>query len=184
MAGSSDLNHTVFVQAYGRDLMEAQDWCRKYMRSGNVKDLTQAWDLYYHVFRRIAKQLPQVFSITITRPGRVSAAFSLLVNPRTRTGEEYSGYSVFCCMSDCVFESPWWLATICTFSQLTSLELQYVSPKLLMCRDLELAVPGTYDPNQPIIRIQSIAPSLQVITSKQRPRKLTIMGKTFRLGSL
>ena len=62
-------------------------------------------------------------------------------------------------------------------SQLTSLELQYVSPKLLMCRDLELAVPGTYDPNQPIIRIQSIAPSLQVITSKQRPRKLTIMGK-------
>lgn len=64
-------------------------------------------------------------------------------------------------------------------SQLTSLELQYVSPKLLMCRDLELAVPGTYDPNQPIIRIQSIAPSLQVITSKQRPRKLTIMGKTF-----
>jgi FKBP12-rapamycin complex-associated protein len=46
-----------------------------------------------------------------------------------------------------------------------------------MCRDLELAVPGTYDPNQPIIRIQSIAASLQVITSKQRPRKLTIMGK-------
>lgn len=46
-----------------------------------------------------------------------------------------------------------------------------------MCRDLELAVPGTYDPNQPIIRIQSIAPSLQVITSKQRPRKLTLMGK-------
>ncbi|KAI6073752.1 Serine/threonine-protein kinase mTOR isoform X2 [Aix galericulata] len=106
------------MMAYGRDLMEAQEWCRKYMKSGNVKDLTQAWDLYYHVFRRISKQLPQ----------------------------------------------------------LTSLELQYVSPKLLMCRDLELAVPGTYDPNQPIIRIQSIAPSLQVITSKQRPRKLTLMG--------
>lgn len=66
---------------------------------------------------------------------------------------------------------------ITDYSQLTSLELQYVSPKLLMCRDLELAVPGTYDPNQPIIRIQSIAPSLQVITSKQRPRKLTLMGK-------
>uniref|UniRef100_A0A674NNJ5 Serine/threonine-protein kinase TOR n=1 Tax=Takifugu rubripes TaxID=31033 RepID=A0A674NNJ5_TAKRU len=116
--GPQTLKETSFNQAYGRDLMEAQDWCRKYMRSGNVKDLTQAWDLYYHVFRRISKQLPQ----------------------------------------------------------LTSLELQYVSPKLLMCRDLELAVPGTYDPNQPIIRIQSIAASLQVITSKQRPRKLTIMG--------
>ncbi|CAM9121795.1 unnamed protein product, partial [Lampetra fluviatilis] len=33
---------------------------------------------------------------------------------------------------------------------MTSLELQYVSPKLLMCRDLELAVPGTYDPNQAV----------------------------------
>lgn len=54
------VSRLVFDQAYGRDLMEAQDWCRKYMRSGNVKDLTQAWDLYYHVFRRIAKQLPQV----------------------------------------------------------------------------------------------------------------------------
>lgn len=52
--------HPAFPQAYGRDLMEAQEWCRKYMKSGNVKDLTQAWDLYYHVFRRISKQLPQV----------------------------------------------------------------------------------------------------------------------------
>ena len=50
------------AQAYGRDLMEAQEWCRKYQRSGNVKDLTQAWDLYYHVFRRISKQLPQASS--------------------------------------------------------------------------------------------------------------------------
>lgn len=40
--------------------MEAQEWCKKYQRSGNVKDLTKAWDLYYHVFRRISKQLPQV----------------------------------------------------------------------------------------------------------------------------
>ena len=61
--------------------------------------------------------------------------------------------------------------------QLTSLELQYVSPKLLMCADLELAVPGTYDPNQSIIRIQKAKSSLQVITSKQRPRKLSIFGE-------
>lgn len=37
------------------------------MKSGNVKDLTQAWDLYYHVFRRISKQLPQVGSHGSTR---------------------------------------------------------------------------------------------------------------------
>lgn len=116
--GPQTLKETSFNQAYGRELSEAQEWCRKYQRSGNVKDLTQAWDLYYQVFRRVAKQLPQ----------------------------------------------------------LTSLELQYVSPKLLMCHDLELAVPGTYNPNQPIIRIARVECSLQVITSKQRPRKLSIKG--------
>ncbi|KAK3104575.1 hypothetical protein FSP39_005244 [Pinctada imbricata] len=116
--GPQTLKETSFNQAYGRDLMEAQDWCKKYQRSGNVKDLTQAWDLYYHVFRRISKQLPQ----------------------------------------------------------LTSLELQYVSPKLLRCQDLELAVPGTYEPNQPIVKIRRVQASLQVITSKQRPRKLSIFG--------
>lgn len=60
-------------QAYGRDLMEAQEWCRKYMKSGNVKDLTQAWDLYYHVFRRISKQLPQVGS---SGSSRINCHFS------------------------------------------------------------------------------------------------------------
>ncbi|XP_071482072.1 serine/threonine-protein kinase mTOR-like [Diadema antillarum] len=116
--GPQTMKETSFNQAYGRDLMEAQEWCRKYSRSRNVKDLTQAWDLYYHVFRRISKQLPQ----------------------------------------------------------LTQLELQLVSPKLLMCRDLELAVPGTYDPNRPVAKIQRVQSTLQVITSKQRPRKLSIFG--------
>ncbi|KAJ8022045.1 Serine/threonine-protein kinase mTOR [Holothuria leucospilota] len=116
--GPQTMKETSFHQAYGRDLMEAHDWCDQYKRTRNVKDLTQAWDLYYHAFRRITKQLPQ----------------------------------------------------------LTQLELQLVSPKLLMCRDLELAVPGTYDPNRPIVRIQKVQSTLQVITSKQRPRKLSIFG--------
>lgn len=94
------------------------EWCNRYKVSGNIRDLNQAWDLYYHVFRRISRQLPQ----------------------------------------------------------LTSLELQYVSPKLLMCRDLELAVPGSYVPGQSVIKIAYIQSALQVITSKQRPRKLCIKG--------
>ena len=64
--------------------------------------------------------------------------------------------------------------------QLTSLELQYVSPKLLMCRDLELAVPGTYEPHKPVIHIRHVHASLNVITSKQRPRKLFITGKVIK----
>lgn len=54
-----------------------------------------------------------------------------------------------------------------------------MSPKLLHCHDLELAVPGTYDPNQPVVKIKRVQSSLQVITSKQRPRKLSIFGKCY-----
>lgn len=105
-------------QAYGRDLNEALEWCRRYQRTGNVRELNQAWDLYYHVFRRISRTLPQ----------------------------------------------------------LTSLELQSVSPRLLKCRDLDIAVPGSYAPGSPVICISQVQSSLQVLTSKQRPRKLCIRG--------
>ena len=118
--GPQTLKETSFSQSYGNDLNEAQKWCKRYKVSNNIRDLNQAWDLYYHVFRRISRQLPQ----------------------------------------------------------LTQLELQYVSPKLLMCRDLELAMPGSYVPNQELICIATTKPSLQVITSKQRPRKLCMVGST------
>ena len=56
-----------------------------------------------------------------------------------------------------------------------------MSPKLLMCRDLELAVPGTYEPHKPVIHIRHVHSSLNVITSKQRPRKLCITGNSARM---
>ena len=78
--------------------------------------------------------------------------------------------------------------------QLTTLDLQYVSPELLKARNLELAVPGmylsgrdgmsvadyssvgTYQSGKPIIKISSFAAKLSVISSKQRPRRATIKG--------
>lgn len=116
--GAQSLKEMSFQQAYGRDLQQAHDWCKQFQKTGNTKDLTQAWDLYYLVFKRIAKQLPL----------------------------------------------------------LTSLELKYVSPKLEFCHDLELAVPGSYVPHKPVIKIERVKSNLQVITSKQRPRKLCIKG--------
>ncbi|KAJ3083694.1 phosphatidylinositol kinase- protein kinase tor1, partial [Quaeritorhiza haematococci] len=116
--GPETLREISFNQAFGRDLQEALDWCKKYKRTLNQNDLNQAWDLYYIVFRKINRQLPQ----------------------------------------------------------LTLLDLQYVSPKLLAARDLDLAVPGTYRSGEPVIKIASFVPTLTVITSKQRPRKLTIKG--------
>ncbi|KAJ0981872.1 hypothetical protein J5N97_010127 [Dioscorea zingiberensis] len=116
--GPETLKETAFIQAYGRELLEARECCLKYRRTGKDAELTQAWDLYYHVFRRIDKQLPS----------------------------------------------------------LTTLDLQSVSPELLKCRDLELAVPGKYRADAEVVTIATFAPQLVVITSKQRPRKLTIHG--------
>ena len=99
-------------------MADALDWCKIFQRTGNNDDLNQAWDLYYQVFRRISKQLPQ----------------------------------------------------------LTTLELEYVSPKLMAVRDLELAMPGTYKSGEPIVKIGSFVPTLTVMTSKQRPRRLNITG--------
>ncbi|KAJ7542470.1 hypothetical protein O6H91_10G108000 [Diphasiastrum complanatum] len=107
-----------FVQAYGRELQEAHECCMKYRRTGKEAELTQAWDLYYHVFKRINKQLPSV----------------------------------------------------------TTLDLQYVSPALLNAHNLELAVPGTYRAGAPVVTIRGFAQQLIVLTSKQRPRRLTIYG--------
>lgn len=65
-------------------------------------------------------------------------------------------------------------------TQLTQLELQSVSPALLTAKNLELAVPGTYAVNQEVVQIQGFAPSLDVISSKQRPRKITLYGSNGR----
>jgi FKBP12-rapamycin complex-associated protein len=63
---------------------------------------------------------------------------------------------------------------------MTSLDLQYVSPKLLEAHDLEIAVPGTYQPGKPVITIQSFVPTITVIASKRRPRKVSIKGSDGR----
>ncbi|EJF64386.1 atypical/PIKK/FRAP protein kinase [Dichomitus squalens LYAD-421 SS1] len=107
-----------FAQVFGRDLHEAREACRRYTIYGEKRDLEKAWEIYYGVFKKIEKQLPQ----------------------------------------------------------LTTLDLQYVSPELLKARNLELAVPGTYQSGKPVIKIQSFAPKLTVISSKQRPRRLGIKG--------
>ncbi|EGT60375.1 hypothetical protein CAEBREN_03943 [Caenorhabditis brenneri] len=59
---------------------------------------------------------------------------------------------------------------------LNSLDLVYVSPNLVSSKDLELVVPGTYDPSAPVVTIQSFSSKMSVITSKQRPRKMVIRG--------
>jgi FKBP12-rapamycin complex-associated protein len=116
--GPTTDKEVAFLQAYGRDLNEARDCCRRYRVSNNPRDIDSAWEKYYSVFKRITRQL----------------------------------------------------------SQMTTLELSFVSPRLMISRDLELAVPGTYEPNKPLVRIKAFNANIQVIGSKQRPRKISIFG--------
>lgn len=59
---------------------------------------------------------------------------------------------------------------------LTTIDLQYASPKLLQAENLDLAVPGTYKSGKPVVKITRFVSKLSVIASKQRPRRLAIMG--------
>ncbi|XP_019423211.1 PREDICTED: serine/threonine-protein kinase TOR-like [Lupinus angustifolius] len=118
MRNNVTIKERIFIEAYRQELLEAYECCVNYKRTGKDAELTQAWDIYYHVFRKIDKQL----------------------------------------------------------QSLTTLDLESVSPELLECRNLELAVPGTYRADAPVVTIASFARQLVVITSKQRPRKLTIHG--------
>jgi len=59
---------------------------------------------------------------------------------------------------------------------LTTLELNQCSPALLRARNLELGIPGSYRVDGSYIKIERFIHSVQVITSKQRPRKIVLRG--------
>lgn len=120
--GPETLREIAFEQMFGRDLHDARAAGRRFRAYGETADLNTAWELYYGVFRKIAKLLPQI----------------------------------------------------------TQVELEYASPRLLAAHDLEVAVPGTYHAKRPVVRIVSFARSFDVLTSKQRPRKLKIHGSDGR----
>lgn len=118
IAGPETLREISFAQSFGRELQEAQHWCNVYRQSGETGDLNQAWDLYYSVFRRIARQLANIMSLDLT----------------------------------------------------------YISPKLKAAKNLDLAVPGTYQSGKPIISITGFTQMMTVIPSKQRPRRMSMQG--------
>ena len=68
------------TQAYGRELSEAYEWCQRYRQSRRDAELHQAWDLYYHVFKRINKQLPSltVLELQYVAPALVRAQVCIL----------------------------------------------------------------------------------------------------------
>jgi FKBP12-rapamycin complex-associated protein len=60
---------------------------------------------------------------------------------------------------------------------INALDLQSCSPALFNANDLDLGVPGTYAVCTNAIRIKSFSPVVQIIRSKQRPRRVRICGE-------
>ncbi|KIW08226.1 uncharacterized protein PV09_01154 [Verruconis gallopava] len=63
--GPETLREISFIQSFGRELQEARDWCNTYRQTNEIGDLNQAWDLYYQVFRKIARQLPSLMTLEL-----------------------------------------------------------------------------------------------------------------------
>ncbi|CBX91149.1 hypothetical protein LEMA_P061830.1 [Plenodomus lingam JN3] len=63
--GPETLREISFIQSFGRELQEARDWCNTFRTSQEIGDLNQAWDLYYQVFRKIARQLPSLMTLEL-----------------------------------------------------------------------------------------------------------------------
>lgn len=56
--GPKTIREISFTNAFGKDLNDAHGWLHQFKRTKDTTYITQAWDLYYTVFRRISKQLP------------------------------------------------------------------------------------------------------------------------------
>ena len=64
-----------------------------------------------------------------------------------------------------------------SLTSLNALDLSSVSPHLQDCLNLTLGVPGTYRVNGKAVRIVQVKKNVQVIKSKQRPRRIVILGE-------
>lgn len=63
---------------------------------------------------------------------------------------------------------------------LTKLDLPKCSPALARAHGLELGVPGSYRIDGSFVKIERFAPTIQTISSKQRPRKVVVRGSDGR----
>jgi FKBP12-rapamycin complex-associated protein len=54
------MNEIAFHQGFKSDLLEAWDWCLRYLETKNDCDINQAWDIYFAIFKKLSKRLKEV----------------------------------------------------------------------------------------------------------------------------
>lgn len=63
--GPETLREIAFEQMFGRDLHDARVAGRRFRAYGEIADLNTAWELYYGVYRRLWKLLPQITQVEL-----------------------------------------------------------------------------------------------------------------------
>ena len=64
--GPQTTSEASFQQAFGAELLEAHGRCQAYVATQSRTELSAAWDIYYHVFRRISKQIAKLAVLELT----------------------------------------------------------------------------------------------------------------------
>ncbi|CAB4055279.1 MTOR [Lepeophtheirus salmonis] len=64
-AGPQTLKEISFQTTYGQEITEAKKYCQRYQQCNDMRHLNHAWDIYYQVFRRITRQLPQLTQLEL-----------------------------------------------------------------------------------------------------------------------
>lgn len=84
-SGAETLREISFQNSFGIDLNEANDWIKNYKKTKDESSINQAWDIYYNVFRRISKLLPQLQTLELQHvsPRLLSAENFELAAPGT-----------------------------------------------------------------------------------------------------
>jgi len=147
--GPTTMREQDFHKSFGRDLAEAYSFLKEYVRLTSLKNPDLPVD------KKISgsddnQQPPMNRRENAEAEAALNQAWDLYYTVFRRINKQLPG--------------------------LTSLELSQSSPALLQAHSLELGVPGSYRINGSYIKIEKFHPSVQVIASKQRPRRLTIRG--------
>jgi len=149
-AGAETQKEHEFVKSFGRDLAKAHSYVREYIS----------------LVTNEGEDIPMVVGIEASATSERQANVVVHQSEEAETAMNRAWdiyYTVFR-----------WINK--QLPALTKLELSQCSPALSQARNLELGVPGSYRVNGSYIRIEHFIPSVQVITSKQRPRKITLRG--------
>lgn len=149
-AGPQTILESAFIQQFGRELSIAWEYIKKYVE----------------LMQKSGKTIP----MSGAAPKRKKDSSSQDIRNEEEELLSYAWDQYYNAFQNINKK----LATI------TSLELHQCSPLLLEAKDLLLGVPGTYNVTGTAVGIKQFIPTISIIKSKQRPRKLRMIGENGR----